>query len=77
CKASGFTSSSFAMLWVRQAPSKGLEYIAHINKGGSSTWYATAVKGRATISRNDGQSTVTLQMTNLQTDDTATYFCAK
>uniref|UniRef100_A0A5F9DKB4 Ig-like domain-containing protein n=1 Tax=Oryctolagus cuniculus TaxID=9986 RepID=A0A5F9DKB4_RABIT len=78
CKASGFIfSDNYAMCWFRQAPGKGLEWIACIKTGSGSTWYASWVNGRFTMSRNTKDNTVSLKMTTLTAADMATYFCVR
>ncbi|WP_369124582.1 hypothetical protein, partial [Pseudomonas sp. DCB_Q] len=76
CAASGRTFSTYTMGWFRQTPGKEREFVAAIGESGSWTKYTESVKGRFTISRDDAQNTVSLQMNNLNSEDTAVYYCA-
>ncbi|EPQ07813.1 Ig heavy chain V-III region CAM, partial [Myotis brandtii] len=78
CKASGFNFTNYEMNWVRQAPGKGLQWVAKvIQPTGNKQWYAPGVQGRFTISRDNPTSTVSLKMTKLTSEDTAVYYCTR
>nr|NDP06175.1 immunoglobulin mu heavy chain [Bos taurus] len=76
CTVSGFSLSSYDVNWVRQAPGKALECLGGIYKGGS-TGYDPALKSRLSITKDNSQSQVSLSLSSVTTEDTATYYCVK
>nr|NDP11525.1 immunoglobulin mu heavy chain [Bos taurus] len=75
CTFSGFSLSENTIRWVRQAPGKPLEWLGIMwNDGGTD--YNTALKSRLSITKDDSKSQVSLSLSSVTTDDTATYYCA-
>nr|NDP08908.1 immunoglobulin mu heavy chain [Bos taurus] len=76
CTVSGFSLSSYDVGWVRQAPGKALECLGGIGSGGN-TGYNPALKSRLSITKDYSKSQVSLSLSSVTTEDTATYYCAK
>nr|NDP10259.1 immunoglobulin mu heavy chain [Bos taurus] len=76
CTVSGFSLSSYTVVWVRQAPGKALECLGSIDSSGS-TDYNPALKSRLSITKDNSKSQVSLSLSSVTTEDTATYYCAK
>nr|NDP13750.1 immunoglobulin mu heavy chain [Bos taurus] len=76
CTVSGFSLSSYGVGWVRQAPGKALECLGSISSGGS-TGYNPALKSRLSITKDNSKSQVSLSLSSVTTEDTATYYCVE
>nr|NDP08640.1 immunoglobulin mu heavy chain [Bos taurus] len=76
CTVSGFSLSSYGVAWVRQAPGKALECLGGIGYTGSIV-YNPALKYRLSITKDNSQNQVSLSLSSVTTEDTATYYCAK
>nr|NDP06872.1 immunoglobulin mu heavy chain [Bos taurus] len=76
CTVSGFSLSSYGVGWVRQAPGKALECLGGIS-GDGGTGYNPALKSRLSITKDNSKSQVSLSLSSVTTEDTATYYCVK
>nr|NDP11361.1 immunoglobulin mu heavy chain [Bos taurus] len=74
CTVSGFSLSDNDVGWVRQAPGKALEWLGIMHSGGG-TLYNPALKSRLSITKDNSKSQVSLSLTSVTTEDTATYYC--
>nr|NDP13371.1 immunoglobulin mu heavy chain [Bos taurus] len=76
CTVSGFSLSSYSVNWVRQAPGKALECLGNVG-GNGNTGYNPALKSRLSITKDSSKSEVSLVLSSVTTEDTATYYCAR
>nr|NDP06844.1 immunoglobulin mu heavy chain [Bos taurus] len=76
CTVSGFSLSSYIVIWVRQAPGKALECVGCI-AGGGTTGYNPTLKSRLSITKDNSKSQISLSLSSVTTEDTATYYCLK
>nr|NDP05973.1 immunoglobulin mu heavy chain [Bos taurus] len=76
CTVSGFSLSDVNVGWVRQAPGKALECLGVVNSRGN-TGYNSALKSRLSITKDNSKNQVSLSLSSVTTEDTATYYCAK
>nr|NDP08791.1 immunoglobulin mu heavy chain [Bos taurus] len=76
CTVSGFSLSSYGVDWVRQAPGKTLECLGGVDNSGG-TGYNPALKSRLSITKDNSKSQVSLSLSSVTTEDTATYYCVK
>nr|NDP11430.1 immunoglobulin mu heavy chain [Bos taurus] len=75
CTVSGFSLSDNNVGWVRQAPGKAVEWLGVIWRGGSTS-YNRALKSRLSITKDNSKSQVSLSVSSVTPEDTATYVCA-
>nr|NDP18631.1 immunoglobulin gamma heavy chain [Bos taurus] len=76
CTFSGFSLSDNTVGWVRQAPGKALEWLGVIMNSGSAV-YNPALISRLSITKDNSKSQVSLSLSSVTTEDTATYYCAQ
>nr|NDP09554.1 immunoglobulin mu heavy chain [Bos taurus] len=76
CTVSGFSLSSYGVGWVRQAPGKAPECLGGIS-GGGGTKYHPALKSRLSITKDNSKSQISLSLSSVTSEDTATYYCAQ
>ncbi|KAG9464259.1 hypothetical protein GDO78_020240 [Eleutherodactylus coqui] len=77
CQGSGFTFSDYYMHWVRETSDGGLTFTGEVDPSGSYTFYHDSFKGRFTISRDNSNNMLHLQMSDMKPEDTARYYCAR
>nr|NDP07274.1 immunoglobulin mu heavy chain [Bos taurus] len=76
CTVSGFSLSSWHIVWVRQTPGKALKCLGGVNSNGN-TYYNPALKSRLSITKDNSKSQVSLSLSSVTTEDTATYYCTR
>nr|6PW6_G Chain G, Broadly Neutralizing Antibody NC-Cow1 Heavy Chain [Bos taurus]6PW6_H Chain H, Broadly Neutralizing Antibody NC-Cow1 Heavy Chain [Bos taurus]6PW6_I Chain I, Broadly Neutralizing Antibody NC-Cow1 Heavy Chain [Bos taurus] len=67
-------SGSKSVGWVRQAPGKALQWLGSVDTSGN-TDYNPGLKSRLSITKDNSKSRISLTVTGMTTEDSATYYC--
>nr|NDP06309.1 immunoglobulin mu heavy chain [Bos taurus] len=76
CTVSGFSLGNINVGWVRQAPGKALQCLGGVSISGN-IGYNSVLKSRLSITMDNSKSQISLSLSSVTIDDTATYYCAK
>nr|NDP11928.1 immunoglobulin mu heavy chain [Bos taurus]NDP12038.1 immunoglobulin mu heavy chain [Bos taurus] len=76
CTTSGFSLTSYAVGWVRQAPGKALEWVGWVNYLGAPCLNPD-LKSRLSVTKDNSKSQVFLSVNSVTSEDMATYYCVK
>nr|NDP18707.1 immunoglobulin gamma heavy chain [Bos taurus] len=76
CTVSGFSLSSYDVHYIRQAPGKALEWVGVMSRDGSPA-YNPALRSRLSITKDNSKSQVSLSLSSVTPEDTATYYCLR
>uniref|UniRef100_A0A3B4H586 Ig-like domain-containing protein n=1 Tax=Pundamilia nyererei TaxID=303518 RepID=A0A3B4H586_9CICH len=78
CQVSGYsmTDNSYATGWIRQREGKAMDWISH-QWGGGTLRQNGDLKNKFSYSRDTSARTATITGQNLQTEDTAVYYCVR
>nr|NDP18455.1 immunoglobulin gamma heavy chain [Bos taurus] len=76
CTVSGLPLSGNSVDWVRQAPGKALEWLG-VKYDDGDTDYNPTLKSRLSITKDNSRSQVSLSLSHVTTEDTATYYCVR
>nr|NDP06940.1 immunoglobulin mu heavy chain [Bos taurus] len=76
CTVSGFSLTSYGVGWVRQAPGRALECLGGVGRSGLP-YYHPALKSRLSITKDNSKNQLSLSLSSVTVEDTATYYCVK
>nr|NDP12118.1 immunoglobulin mu heavy chain [Bos taurus]NDP12411.1 immunoglobulin mu heavy chain [Bos taurus] len=76
CTTSGFSLSSYSVGWVRQGPGKALEWVGSVSSGGQIC-VNSALKSRLSVTKDSSRNQVSLSLSSVTIEDTATYYCVR
>ncbi|CAB1437820.1 unnamed protein product [Pleuronectes platessa] len=77
CVISGYSMTSYNMVWIRQRPGEALVWIGWMNTGSNSASYGSSFQNRFIMTEDVSSSTQFLQVESLKADDAAVYYCAR